>query len=65
MRAKPPSLTTTLARLPAEAQTWINRLDPTFRSSTEHVLNLVGEDDFIKHGRTHRADQVRLQNDFN
>ncbi|MGA9201414.1 MAG: hypothetical protein WBZ67_13050, partial [Pseudolabrys sp.] len=32
------SLTTTLPKLPTDAQAWINELDPSFRSSTERVL---------------------------
>jgi len=58
------SLTTILPRLPAEAQSWINGLSPEYRASTEHILNLVGEDNFVKHWRTHREDQLKLENDF-
>lgn len=56
------SLTAILPKLPAEAQEWVNGLDPTFRSSTEHVLNIVGEDDFINQWQTYRADLTKLQN---
>jgi hypothetical protein len=51
------SLTTALPKLPTDAQAWINELDPSFRSSTERVLNVVREESFIKHWQTHRADQ--------
>jgi hypothetical protein len=56
------SLTTTLPKLPTDAQAWINELDPSFRSSTERVLNVVREES--KHWQTHRADQQKLENDF-
>jgi hypothetical protein len=56
------SLTTTLPKLPTDAQAWINELDPSFRSSTERVLNVVREES--KHWQTHRPDQQKLENDF-
>jgi hypothetical protein len=57
-------LTAILPRLPAEARSWIAALSPPFRRSTEHVLNIVGEDSFIRNWKTHRDDQVNLDNDF-
>ena len=58
------SLTTIVPKLPAEAQSWINGLTPDFRSSTEHVLNIVGEESFIKNWEYHRDTQKKVENDF-
>jgi hypothetical protein len=58
------SLTTILPRLPAEGQSWIRGLSPSFRRSTEHVLNIVGEDSFVENWKMHRDDQINLDNDF-
>jgi hypothetical protein len=53
-----------LPRLPPEARLWITGLSPFWRCSTEHVLNIVGEDSFVRNWQTHRQDQVNLANDF-
>jgi len=58
------SLTTTLSKLPAEAQLWIMCLTPAQFGEIEIILNIVGENNFIKHWRTHKEDQEKLEDDF-
>src|SRR5262245_60644440 len=58
------SLTTSLARLPAEGQSWIKGLNQSYRESTERVLNIVGADNFVRDWKIHRDDQINLENDF-
>jgi len=49
--------------LPPVAQLWIDDLPPTYRQSTEYLLNLVGADNFIEHWLQHHADWIRFEND--
>src|SRR5262245_39711391 len=51
------SLMSILPKLPAEGQSWINELDASNRRATECLLNIVGEESFVKNWRQHRADQ--------
>ena len=51
------SLMSILPKLAAEGQSWINGLDASNRRATEHLLNIVGEESFVKNWRQHRADQ--------
>jgi len=58
------SLTTTLSKLPAEAQLWIMCLTPDQFDEIQTILNIVGEAHFIKHWRTHKQDQEKLEDGF-
>ena len=58
------SLTATLLKLPAEAQLWIMCLTPDQFDEIQTILNIVGEKNFIKHWRTHKEDQEKLEDDF-
>jgi len=51
------SLMSILPKLAAEGQSWINGLDASNRRATECLLNIVGEENFVKYWRQHRADQ--------
>jgi hypothetical protein len=57
-------LTTILPRLPAEGQQWINGMEPFYRETAEHILNLVGADNFVKHWKTHREDEQNFEHHF-
>jgi hypothetical protein len=58
------ALIATLLKLPAEAQLWIMCLTPDQFNEIQTVLNIVGENNFIKHWRTHKEDQEKLEDDF-
>ena len=58
------SLTTTLSKLPAEAQLWIMCLTPDQFDEIQTILNIVGENNFIKDWRMHKKDQEKFEDDF-
>jgi hypothetical protein len=57
------SLAMVLPKLPAEAQSWLNRMTPEERGCTEHILELVGPDSFVANWQTYR-DDLQAARDF-
>jgi hypothetical protein len=58
------SLTMTLPKLPAEAQSWIKGMPPKWRGALERKLNIVGEESFLKNWKHHKAEWEKLAYDF-
>jgi hypothetical protein len=50
--------------LPAEALAWIEGMNTGSRSATQHMLEIVGPERFIRNWRVYRDDVARIEYDF-
>jgi len=58
------TLETLTDELPDEARQWLFGMNDSFRRATLHLLEIVGPDAFIRHWKTHRDYQQKLEHDF-
>jgi hypothetical protein len=58
------TLVSIIDRPPAEALHWLSSLDPIAWSATEHVLNIVGTKNFVKHWEAYREEEQKIAYDF-